>query len=254
MLLGARSWRCYPARGRQLFPAGRAELDSPAGVPGRGGDAQREEANLTPRRGSRSGAGGQRSWNPQPSPLRPIQVLSKEGPGVSREPEPPSLCGPGSEHLMREPCRVVRGALGPRNPGEQGGPAPVTPGRHAASALVGAGGRGSRQRFPQPRGASRVLLRDRGDSRLPRGLVGPQVAHACTPHCPLRTKCPEAQRRLDAVWKFVCLRIAGLRWSRPLPDSGLQKAGETPQPAQEPSRRRSVKARPGEAELPLWSH
>lgn len=174
-----------PGAGPPTFSCGTGRTGFPGWGAGARGDAQREEANLAPRRGSRSGAGGQRRWNPQPSPLRPIQVLSKAGAGVSREPGPASLCGPGSEHLMREPCRVVRGALGPRNPGEQGGPAPVTPGRHAASALAAAGGRGSRQRFPQPRGASRVLLRDRGDSRLPRGLVGPQVAHACTPPLPL---------------------------------------------------------------------
>ena len=47
---------------------------------------------------------------------------------------------------MREPCRLVRRALGPWNPEEQGGRVPVTPGRRAASALAAAGGRGLRQR------------------------------------------------------------------------------------------------------------
>ena len=41
MLLGARSWRCYPARGRQFFP----QRDGPSWIPGLGypGEGRRIE-------------------------------------------------------------------------------------------------------------------------------------------------------------------------------------------------------------------
>lgn len=102
---------------------------------------------MTPRRGSRTGAGDQRRWNPQPSPLLPIQEVSKEGAGLWREPGPRNLCGSGSEHLMREPCRLVRRTLGRWNPEERGGRAPVTPGCRRRSGCCG--GKGfTAARFP----------------------------------------------------------------------------------------------------------
>lgn len=95
--------------------------------------------NLTP--GSRSGVGDQRRWNPQPTPLLPIQVLSKAAAGLWREPPgPPNLCGSGSEHLMRESCRLARRTLGPWNPEERGGRAPVTPGRRLRTGCCGGNG------------------------------------------------------------------------------------------------------------------
>lgn len=67
---------------------------------GTGARGSAKEANMPPDRGSRSGPGCQRGWNPLPSPLHPIQVGSKVGAGMSREPPPRSLGGPGSEHLL----------------------------------------------------------------------------------------------------------------------------------------------------------
>ena len=71
MLLGARNWRCYPARGRQFFP----QRDGPSWIPGLGypgegrrigGGGEFDSETGIPKRGRRSTALEPTTFSPTP--------------------------------------------------------------------------------------------------------------------------------------------------------------------------------------------
>lgn len=125
----ARGWLGSPVRGRQFSPARRAELDSGARGPGRGGALWGGRRTCL-RTGAPEAGWLSAGWNPWTSPLTPAQVGSQARAGVSRE------------HLPGEPGWVVgRAPSSPKSWGaRRSGQLPS--GRRATSALTAARGRG----------------------------------------------------------------------------------------------------------------
>lgn len=200
-MLGVRDWRYNRARGRQFFPAGRAELDSRAGGAHRG----RRRTCL-------------RGWDPEAG-------LAVNGVGIHRlRPYYPFRWAPRRERECRGsrslggslaaqgPSTYRRNAAG-RFPGHwvpgvlgnkaarPGWPVGAAPPPH--SLLPGEGVYGSAS--PQPRGDSSVLYRDRGDSGAPRGPRGSASRPCLCPPPPLTTSCTDARLRLSAGWRCPCL-------------------------------------------------